>query len=628
MPRTPIRNSWLEHRQFTLRVLIVGVLALLLLLTVAARLYYLQVLNHSHYVTLAEGNRLRSDPVTPPRGLIYDRNGVLLAENRPSYELDITPEQVPNLKATLAALAKVVEIRPQDLKQFDELLKTKRPFQPLPIRGNLSDAEVARFAAVRQNFPGVDIRATLSRYYPLGPVVAHLVGYTGIISQQELATLDPAEYTSTSQVGKIGIEGAYESLLRGSMGTRVVETDAQGRAVRTVSYAPPVPGDNLYLSVDVRLQEVAEQALGSNAGAVVAIDPRNGQVLALVSTPSFDPNLFVQGISSTQYDQLNNDPQQPLFNRAMRGQYPAGSTIKPFLALAALNYNVLNPFKNLFCPGYLYLPHDSHPYRDWKRGGHGWIDMPNAITQSCDVYFYNVALKLGIERIHQYLTTQFGFGEVPQIDLIGARAGVVPSPQWKRATLHQPWYLGDLVIIGIGQGYLLVTPLQLADGVAAISMHGERFVPRVLRAIGNPLTGLITPKPPDPLPPVQESYPNAWNIIIGGMQKVVSTWQGTAYEIGIGAKDPPKYSIAGKTGTAQVHAKPLGEFGETPEQDLPFLQRDDAWFIAFAPVQDPKIAVAVEVDHGGGGAQASAPIARKVMDEYLLNENHDQGKQP
>lgn len=624
MARTPIRNTWLEQRQFTLRVLIAGAMALLLLLAVAARLYYLQVLNHSHYVTLAEGNRLRTEPVTPPRGLIYDRNGVLLAENRPSYELDITPEQVPNLKATLAALGKVVEIRPQDIKQFDDLLKTKRPFQPLPIRTNLSDTEVARFAADRQNFPGVDIRATLSRYYPLGSAVAHVIGYTGIISQQELTTLDPAQYSSTSQVGKTGIEGSYENLLHGSVGTRIVETDAQGRQVRVVSYTPPVPGKNLYLSIDVRLQEAAEQALGQNSGAVVAIDPRNGEVLALVSAPSFDPNLFVSGISPADYAKLNSDPKRPLFNRALRGQYPPGSTIKPFLALAALDYNVMDPFKNLMCPGYLYVPPNPHPYRGWKRGGHGLIDMPNAITQSCDVYFYTVALKLGIDRIHKYLTTQLGFGEPSGIDLTGERDGVVPSPQWKRATLHQPWYLGDLVIVGIGQGYLLVTPLQLADGVAAISMRGKRFVPHLLHAIGNPLSGVITDNAPHALPPVQETYPNAWNIIVGAMENVVATWEGTAHNISIGAK----YTIAGKTGTAQVHAKRLGVFGETPEDELPYKWRDNALFIAFAPVDNPQIAVAVEVDHGGGGATAAAPIARKVMDEYLLHEAGHPGKTP
>ncbi|MGH8398953.1 MAG: penicillin-binding protein 2 [Gammaproteobacteria bacterium] len=624
MAHIRIRNEWLERHQFTVRIVIVGIVGLVLLLAVVARLFYLQIISHEHYVTLAEGNRLRNEPVTPPRGLIYDRNGVLLAENRPSYELDIIPEQVPDLEATIAALGKVVEIRAQDLKLFYNLLKTKRPFQPLPIRSNLSETEVARFAVDRQNFPGVDIRATLMRYYPLGQAAAHVVGYTGIISADEMASLDPDQYNNTSQVGKIGIEGAYENLLHGSAGMRQVETDAAGRAVRTVSYTPPVPGSNLYLSLDMRLQETAEKALGDYNGAVVAIDPRNGEVLALVSTPSFDPNQFVGGISPDEFTKLNTSPDQPLFNRALRGQYPPGSTIKPFLALAALDYGVVNPFKDLMCPGYFYLPSNPNPYRDWKRGGHGEIDLPNAITQSCDVYFYTVAMKLGIDRIHDYLTTQLGFGEPSGIDLMGERDGVVPSPAWKRKTLHQPWYLGDLVIVGIGQGYLLVTPLQLADGVSAIAMHGERFVPHLLHAIGNPLSGVIRDTPPKALQPVQESYPNAWSIIVQAMKNVVATQEGTAHRIGIGAK----YSIGGKTGTAQVHRKRLGVFGEEDESDIPKRFRDNALFIAFAPVQNPKIAVAVVVEHGGGGATTAAPIARQVMDEYLLNETTGNLKQP
>ncbi len=616
MARIRIRNEWLELHQFTTRIIIVAVIGLLLLLAVATRLFYLQIINHSHYVTLAEGNRLRTEPVTPPRGLIYDRNGVLLAENQPSYELDIVPEQVPDLQATIAALSKIVDIRPQDVKQFYDLLKTKKPFQPLPLRTTLSDTEVARFAVDRQDFPGVDIRATLARYYPLGQVTAHVVGYTGIISPGELANLDPAEYTNTSQVGKIGIEGSYESLLHGSMGTRQVETDAQGRVVRVVSYTPPVPGSNLYLSIDVRLQVAAEKALADYNGAVVAINPRNGEVLALVSTPTFDPNQFIGGISPNDFAKLNTSPSQPLFNRALRGQYPPGSTIKPFLALAALNYGVVNPFKDLLCPGYFYLPSNPNPYRDWKRGGHGEIDLPNAITQSCDVYFYTVALKLGIDRIHEYLTTQLGFGEPTGIDLMGERDGVVPSPEWKRKILHAPWYLGDLVIVGIGQGYLLVTPLQLADGVAAISMHGERFVPHLLHAIGNPLSGVISDTTPRTLPAVQESDPNAWKIVVQAMKNVVATWQGTAHSIGVGAQ----YSIAGKTGTAQVYRKRLGIFGEQDESDIPWQLRDNAVFIAFAPVDNPRIAVAVVAEHGGGGASTAAPIARKVMDAYLLRQ--------
>ncbi|MGA9855460.1 MAG: penicillin-binding protein 2 [Gammaproteobacteria bacterium] len=616
MARIRIRNEWLERHQFATRTVIVAIIGLVLLLAVATRLFYLQIISHAYYATLAEGNRLRTEQVTPPRGLIYDRNGVLLAENRPSYELDIVPEQVTDLQATIAALGRIVDIRPQDLKQFNDLLKTKKPFQPLPLRINLSDTEIASFAVDRQNFPGVDIRATLARYYPLGPVTSHVLGYTGIISPDELAKLDPEQYNNTSQVGKVGIEGSYESLLHGSVGIRQVETDAQGRVVRQVSYTPPVPGSNLYLSIDVRLQEAAEKALGDYNGAVVAIDPRNGELLALVSTPSFDPNQFVGGISPGDFAKLNTSPDQPLFNRALRGQYPPGSTIKPFLALAALDYGVINPFKDLMCPGYLYIPGNPNPYRDWKRGGHGEIDMPGAITQSCDVYFYTVALKLGIDRIHDYLTTQFGFGEPTGIDLMGERVGVVPSPEWKRKNLHAPWYLGDLVIVGIGQGYLLVTPLQLADGVAAIAMHGQRFVPHLLHAIGDPLSGVISDTTPRALPAVQESYPNAWKIVIEAMKNVVASWQGTAHGISVGAR----YSIGGKTGTAQVYRKRLGTFGEEDESDIPKQLRDNALFIAFAPVDDPRIAVAVVAEHGGGGASTAAPIARKVMDAYLLQE--------
>lgn len=616
MPRIPIRNEWLERHLFSLRVVGVGILGLVLLLAVVARLFYLQVISHSRYATLAEGNRLRDDPVTPPRGLIFDRNGVLLAENRPSYELDVVPDQVADMDATLAALGKIVAIRPADLQRFEDLLKTRRPFQPLPLRTNLSAEEVARFAVERQNFPGVDIRATLSRYYPLGPALAHVVGYVGAISADELARLDPAQYTNTSEVGKIGVEGAYEGLLHGSVGMRQVETNAEGRAVRVMSYTPPVPGSDLYLSIDARLQQVAEQALGSDNGAVVAIDPRNGEVLALVSQPSYDPNLFVGGISPVQFARLNNDPHQPLFNRALRGQYPPGSTIKPFLALAALNYGVVNPFKDLMCPGYFYLPGNPNPYRDWRRGGHGEIDLPDAITQSCDVYFYTVALKLGIDKIHEFLS-EFGFGHPSGIDLMGENPGVVPSPAWKRRHLHQPWYLGETVITGIGQGYLLVTPLQLADGAAAIAMRGQRFMPHVLHAIGDPLSGVISDVTPRALPPIGEADPSAWNIVIQAMQNVVASARGTAHGISYGAR----YAIAGKTGTAQIRRKKLGIMGEEDESDIPKALRDNALFIAFAPADQPRIAVAVMVEHGGGGGATAAPIARKVMDAYLLQQS-------
>ena len=614
MARIRIRNEWLEQHLFRVRALVVAVIALVFLCVVAGRLIYLQIVSYSHFVSLSEGNRLRAEPVTPPRGLIFDRNGVPLAENRPSYELDVVPEQVPDLNAMLASLGQVVNLRPADLKRFNDLLKNKRPFQPLPLRTELSDDEIASFAAVRQDFPGVDITATLARYYPEGPLTAHVVGYTGLVSADELEQLDPEQYTSTSDTGKIGVEGYYEKLLHGSVGVRQVETNAEGRPVRVVSYTPPVPGSDLYLSIDVKLQEAAEHALGNANGAVVAIDPTTGEILALVSRPSYDPNLFVGGIDPDQYAELQTDPDQPLFNRALRGQYPPGSTIKPFLGLAALNYNVINPFNDLMCPGYFYLPSNPNPYRDWRAGGHGETNMVKAIAESCDVYFYTVAMKLGIDRVHDFLT-EFGLGESPGVDLMGALPGVIPSPEWKRRILHKPWYLGETVITGIGQGYMLVTPLQLAAATATLAMRGQRFQPHTLHAVGDPLSGVVSDTTPQALPAVEVNTPGAWDLIIRAMTEVTSSF-GTASRIG-GAK----YAIAGKTGTAQVHAKKLGVMGEEDESDVPEGLRDHAVFIAFAPALQPRIAVAVLVEHGGGGGAVAAPVARQVMDAYLLDQS-------
>ncbi len=620
LPRIRIRNEWLEQHLFRVRAIIVGAIGLLLLLVVAGRLVYLQMVNYSHYATLAEGNRLRAEPVTPPRGLIFDRNGVPLAENRPTYELEVVPEQVPDMAAMLAALGKVVELRPGDLKRFNDLLKTKRPFQPLPLRTELTDQEVARFAAQRQDFPGVDIRATLTRYYPQGELASHVVGYVGLVSPEELQSLDPDQYISTSEVGKIGVEDAYEKLLHGSVGIRQVETNASGRALGQVSYTPPVPGSDLYLSIDVKLEQAAVQALGDELGAVVAIDPNTGEILALVSKPGYDPNLFVGGIEQEEFDKLQDDPSQPLFNRALRGQYPPGSTVKPFLGLAALNYNVINPFTDLMCPGYFLLPSNPNPYRDWRAGGHGETNMTKAIAESCDVYFYTVSMKLGIDRVHDYLT-QFGLGQPPGVDLVGALPGVIPSPDWKRRTMHKPWYLGETVITGIGQGYMLATPLQLAAATAALSMHGQRFAPHVLHAIGDPLSGVISDTTPQALPAVQQAHPGDWDFVIKAMEGVVK--YGTAARIGGG-----KYAIAGKTGTAQVHAKKLGVMGEEDESDTPKELRDHALFIAFAPAEHPRIAVAVLVEHGGGGGAVAAPVARKVMDAYLLEQSDSGSGKP
>jgi penicillin-binding protein 2 len=590
--------------------LIAATAAILLLLGVAARLVYLQVIDHAHFVTLSENNRLRLESVVPTRGLIYDRNGVLLAENRPTYQLEIIPEQVHDLKDTLQRLGKLVTLAPADIRRCLALAKAQPAFKPIAVRRDLSAREVARFAVNRQRFPGVDIHARLTREYPLGSLTAHAVGRVGAISEKELARVPAGQYSGTSLIGKIGTEAAYEKLLHGLVGYRRVETNAGGRVVRTVSFKPPVAGDDLYLSLDVNLQQIAGQALGTHTGAVVAIDPRNGGVLAFVSKPSYDPNLFVGGIAAKAYAKLRHAPGRPLFNRAIRGQYPPGSTLKPFLGLAGLFYGAITPEKQIFCPGYFQIPGHAHRYHDWKQYGHGQVNLRKAIAQSCDVYFYQLALALDIEHMHDFLA-EFGFGEPTGIDLTGERAGILPSRDWKRRVRHQPWYPGETVITGIGQGYTLVTPLQLADAAAAMGAHGLRFKPHLLHATRDPKTGVISTFKPAPLPPIKLHDPRHWQTIIDDMKQVVTSPYGTAHRI-----DGAKYAIAGKTGTAQVYSLDPDQVYDT--KVVPNKLRDHALFIAFAPADKPRIAVAVIVEHGGEHHSLAVPIARKVMDAYLL----------
>ncbi|HET7570854.1 MAG TPA: penicillin-binding protein 2 [Gammaproteobacteria bacterium] len=608
---TPIKNQEAEYRQFMARASIGGLLAAIALLGVIARLTWLQVEHHSHFVTLSENNRLRIEPVAPTRGLIYDRNGVLLARNVPTYALTVTPEQVPDLKKTLAALGKIIHLRPVDLQQFHDLMQTKRPFQPVTLRSDLSQQEVAEFAINRQRFPGVDIRAQLKRQYPLGAIAAHVTGYVGSISARDLQHVDPAQYSGTSQIGKIGVEKAYENLLHGSVGERQVEVNAQGRVIRVVHTDPPTPGSDLYLSIDAHLQQVAYESLGTHSGAVVAIDPRDGEMLAMVSKPGYDPNMFVGGISQQDYQALRKDPHQPLFNRVLRGQYPPGSTIKPFMGLAALYYGVATPSRQVYCPGHFKLPNDPHIYHGWKRWGHGEVDLRKAITVSCDVYFYQIAVDLGIGRIHDFLA-KFGFGQPTGVDMVGELDGINPSPAWKLHQTGHVWYPGETVIVGIGQGYLLVTPLQLAAATATLAEHGKRFRPRVLHAIGNPLTGTVIPADPQPLPPVKLHNPHNWDVMASDMVNVINSIHGTGHRIA-GHLD---YTIAGKTGTAQVYSiDPDDRLADG--RKIPKSLWDHALFIAFAPAKNPQIAVAVIVEHGGHGGSTASPIARAVMDAYF-----------
>jgi len=611
--RTHLKDYLRETHIFTNRALVALVFVGLLMGVVVARLVYLQVISHEHFSTLSEKNRVNIVPVPPTRGLIYDRNGVLLAQNVPSFSLEIIPEQVDDIENTLAELSKLVTVSDDDLDSFRSRLKQKRPFESIPLRFRLSEEEVARFAINRYRFPGVEIHARLSRDYPFGKTASHVLGYVGRINVDELNTLDPSNYSGTTHVGKNGVEKSYESLLHGTVGYRHEESNARGRVIRVLQRIAPKPGDNLYLTIDMNLQQVAEEGLKGKRGALVAINPKSGEVLAMVSVPGVDPNLFINGISTKDYQALQDDPDQPLFNRFLSGQYPPGSTIKPFLGLAGLEFKEVTPTTDVFCPGFYTLPGDTHRYRDWKKVGHGEMNVSTAIIHSCDVYFYQLARTLGIDRIHKYLS-YFGLGKKTGIDLPGEQSGLLPSREWKRATRNEPWFPGETLITGIGQGYNLVTPLQLANAVATLANRGTMVRPHVLHAIQNGDKGDLQIQPPEPEGKVPVANTENWDTVIKAMTDVVNTAHGTAYVIG---RDAP-YLIAGKTGTAQVFGVKQNE--KYKPEELAERLLDHALFVAFAPVQDPEIAVAVIVENGGHGGSVAAPIARAVMDRYFASK--------
>jgi penicillin-binding protein 2 len=606
--RDRIQESLLVSNR--LLVALVGVVLLIAALIV--RLFYLQVVSHDHFATLSEDNRVKLVPVPPTRGLVYDRHGVILAHNQPSFGLELTSESVQDMDRTLRELEEIIEVRPGDLSRFRTQLKRRRRFESVPLRLNLSEEEVARFAVNRHRFPGVDVEARLSRDYPLGASSAHVVGYVGRIDEQELQVLDTADYAGTTHIGKTGVEKAYEEALHGRVGYEQVETNASGRLLRVLSHRPAISGRDVYLHVDMSLQLAAEEALGAENGAVVAIEPHTGAVRALVSKPGFDPNPFVNGIGVASYRALQRSKDRPLYNRALRGQYPPGSTVKPFMGLAGLTYNVALSQGATYCRGSFSLPGVSHVFRDWKKTGHGRVDLNLAIVRSCDVYFYEMALALGIDRMHAFMSG-FGFGEPTGIDVGGELPGLMPSTEWKKTRRGQNWYLGETISAGIGQGYWLATPIQLAATTATLATRGQRTEPRVARAVVDPPTGRMTPvttRTTHVGPPEASRF---WEKVIQGMVNVVHSPGGTALRIGADAK----YRIAGKTGTAQVFSLRGAKYDE---KSIPKHLRDHALFIAFAPAEDPRIAVAVLVENGGGGSRTAAPVARKVMDHYLLGD--------
>jgi penicillin-binding protein 2 len=613
--RQAIKNHQQEQRLFLVRVIIILVMLLLLFGLLAARLTYLQVVSYSHFTTLSQNNRVRLEAVPPPRGLIYDRNGVVLAENRPSYQLEVTLEQVADLEATLDALAEFIPMEEFEIARFRRELRGKRPFQAVPLKLNLSDEEVAVFAINRHRFPGVDIQARLARHYPLGEEFAHVVGYVGRIDERELARLDRRNYSGTTHIGKIGVERYYEDLLHGQVGHQQVEVNAQGRVLRVLERVSPVPGQDLVLTLDAGLQAAAREALDGRNGAIVVLDPTTGEVLAMVSKPGFDPNLFVHGIPAPVFNALREDRYQPLFNRALSGQYPPGSTLKPIIGLAGLENDVITAGRTMYARGYYMLPNDDRRYRDWRREGHGLVNLDKAIAQSSDVYFYDLGYRLGIDRMSPFLG-MFGLGERTGIDTTGERPGLLPSREWKRATQNMPWFPGETLITAIGQGYMLTTPLQLATVTGTLAMRGERMRPHVLRGIIDPQTGDLQLREPVSDPPVRLRDAAHWDQVLQPMVNTVHRPNGTAYwSTGRGMA----YVMAGKTGTSQVFG--LADDEEYDEEEVAKHLRDHALFIGFAPAEAPRIAVAVIAEHGGSGGRIAAPIARKVMDYYLLERD-------
>lgn len=618
-----IKDVHSERRLFLARVILAIVVSLLLMGTVVARLVQLQVVDHELFAEKSQGNRVRIEPVPPIRGLVFDRKGRVIAENLPAYQLELIPEQVDDLDDTLTRLASINLIESEDIQRFKDLSRSGPRFKPVTLKFRLTEEEIANFAIQRPRFPGVDFRPRLVRHYPDGELVAHAVGYVGALNTEDLQRLDPASYAGTSHTGKTGVEGSFESDLHGNAGYRHLIANARGRQVPSdtselldslpVDQAP-VPGANVYLTIDLELQRIAAKALEGRRGALVALDPRNGEILALVSAPAFDPNLFAVGMSTSQYRELSDSLDRPLFNRALRGAYPPGSTIKPILALAALETNTTNLTRKTICHGYFQLPNDDHRYRDWKPEGHGPVDLHDAIAQSCDVYFYEVSGELGIDNMHDYLS-RFGLGTKTGVDVGGESSGLVPSREWKKNNFrdrdNQRWYHGETVIASIGQGYMLATPLQLAAAAGALATRGERYRPHMVAAVEDALTGERRIVQPERLADVEIGNDFYWENVIGAMHDVMQGPRGTARAVGTGAP----YEMAGKSGTAQVVS--IAQDEEYDDAELEERQRDHALFISFAPLDDPRIAVALIVENGESGSGLAAPIAKAIMDAYL-----------
>jgi len=612
-----IKNEQDEQRLFENRAWVGFVIIVLCILALLGRYVWLQIFAFDSFSTRSENNRVAVTPVVPNRGIIYDRRGRVIAENRPAYRLEIVPEKVPGkqqgLETLLDELSTLVVLDEHDRAAFHKSRRNYRVFDSIPLKFNLSEQEVARFAVNRHRFHGADVVPYLSRHYPYGELLTHVLGYTGRLDAEDISSVDEGNYRGTRTIGKIGMEKFQEKQLHGISGFERVETNVRGRVLKVLERQDAIPGTDLILSIDVAVQQAAWDALGDRPGAVVAIDPVDGSVIALVSKPGYDPNAFVDGISQQAYSEILSAPGRPLFNRALSGAYEPGSTLKPFVGLAGLELGVVTPETRVFSNGKFYIEGYDRPYRDWKDTGHGWVNIRSALEQSVNTYFYQLSMDMGIDRMHDYLA-QFGFGSVTGIDVPGEGKGLLPSRDWKRAALEEPWYPGETVIAGIGQGFNVVTPLQLANAVVALVNGGTLFSPRLLYA--SKPAGVERAKriraPSERQIPIHD--PQNWQAVLDGMDLVVNGLRGTARKVAVDAH----FRTGGKTGTAQVYQ--LSAKKRENQEDVAEHLRDHAWFIAFAPVEAPRIAIAVVVEHGGGGSTAAAPVARATLDVWLDQE--------
>ena len=608
--RLTLKDHFRESRLVNDRLIFSAILAGILFAIILARLAILQVVDHEHFKTLSHNNRVGIEPLPPQRGLIYDRNGVVLAENIPTFSLELTPEKVDSLDETLTSLVKLFNLSSDEVAEITKMIRQQRGFRQVVIRKNLTEKEVALFSVNQHSLTGVDVVARLIRHYPHGALFAHTIGYVGRLNERDQKSVDGREYKGTLQIGKTGVEKEYEKLLHGQVGYRQVETNVQGRVVRELTREPSHSGQELYLHLDINLQRVASEVLADYNGAIVALEVKTGGILAMVSKPDFNPNSFVSGISSKEYDLLRDSADRPLFDRSIRGHYPPASTLKPFVALAGLERGVTRSESKTFCPGWYKLPGHEHRYRCWKTHGHGIVGLKQSLAQSCDVYFYDLANSLGIDQMHGFLDI-FGFGRRTGIDVPSESRGLSPSREWKREAKNQVWYPGETLISGIGQGFNQTTPVQLAQATAMLAMRGVYMKPRVVKASRNHNADELTLVPietGESLPVVNKKH---WESVIDSMVEVTKGPRGTARALG---KKLP-FDVAGKTGTAQV-------FGikQNQKYDVEMLEKklqDHALFIGFAPADNPEFVVVVVAENGGSGSKVAAPMARKMIEQYF-----------